>query len=78
MELTEKMKETLNDVAYGVRLYRDGYFCIDEPDKRVDGRSLAALHRRGLIDWQGDGGNTYQIHIFLTELGNKVFEEKST
>lgn len=73
--LTEKMKDTLISVAYGVRLYKDGFFCIDEPDKRLDIRSLNALARRKLISWSGSGGSTYQVHVYLTEAGDTIFKE---
>lgn len=73
--LTDKMKETLKDIAYGVRKRGKKFYCIDEPDKLIDIRSAEALYRRGLIEWQGRGGSTHQIHLLMTDEGWKVFEE---
>ena len=74
-ELTEGMKRALVAVAYGVRKYKDGYRSI-ETGERVDVRSLEALLKRELIDWESVGGNPQYIRIEMTETGDKLFEEK--
>lgn len=75
-ELTEKMKVTLREVAYGVRKYKGGYYSIEDPTIKVDGRSLEALWRRGLIEWDSVGGAVQKIHLYLTPQGDRIFEEE--
>lgn len=74
-QLTTLMKTTLKDVAFGVRKYGKRFYCTDEPEKYLDGRSLEALQRRGLINWFGDGGATHQIHVEPTAEGWQVFSQ---
>jgi len=73
--LTKGMKEALVTIAYGVRKYKDGYRSIETGD-RVDGRSLEALHRRGLIAWGTTGGNPGFVELNLTEAGDDLFERE--
>ena len=79
-ELTDGMKIALIAVGYGVRKYATGshgpgFYSIEDPDDRVDGRSLQALFERGLIDWYTTGGAPMRSGVELTEEGHKVFEE---
>ncbi len=78
MELTENMKKALMQVGYGVS-YRNipgtqrmGFF--DEEDKKVDGRSLDALARRGLIYSYSSGGAPLVTALRLTPEGEFIFE----
>ncbi len=75
MDLTDKMKDTLIEVGFGVRKYSNRYRSTDDPEKFIDSRSLQALYNRGLITWGGSGGALHQIHIVLTESGSVLFEE---
>ena len=75
MDLTRGMKDALIDVAYGVRKYEDGYRSI-ETGERIDGRSLEALRRRGLINWESIGGWSPYISLGMTEAGDRFFEEE--
>ena len=73
--LTKGMEKALIAVAYGVRKYTDGYRSIETTEK-VDGRSLDALYRRGLIKWESRGGAPQIIKLYLTSDGEEIFEEK--
>jgi len=73
--LTDGMKKALVDVAYGVRKYADGYRSVETGEK-VDGRSLQALYRRGLINWESIGGWSPFIGLDMTEAGDELFENE--
>ena len=72
-ELTEKMKDALIEVGFGVRKYRDGYRSI-ETGGRVNSRTLDALLKRDLIWWQSSGGAPQKIIISLTPKGELLFD----
>ena len=74
-KLTEGMKKALVAVAYGVRKNEDGYRSV-ETTKTVDGRSLEALYKRGLVSWKSTGGYRPFIELNLTEAGDDLFEEE--
>ena len=73
-ELTDNMKWALIFVGFGVRKYEDGYYSEDDPTNRVDGRSLEALRKRGMITWSTAGGAPQMIHLHLTEAGQQQFD----
>lgn len=75
-DLTKAMKQALIEVAYGVRKYKGGYYSIEDPTAKVDGRSLEALWRRGLIEWDSVGAAVQKIHLYLTPEGEQIFEEE--
>lgn len=78
--LTPGMKKALRQVAFGVRKYNrsgdlpEGYFSEEDTTERVDGRSLEALNKRGLVEWGGYGGALHQIYLDLSPEGWKIFD----
>ena len=72
--LNDNMKRALFAVACGVRKYKDGYRSVDDREP-VDGRSLEALSKRGLIDWESTGASRQFIRLGLTEKGKQLFDE---
>ncbi len=72
--LNDNMKRALFEVACGVRKYKDGYRSVDDLEP-VDGRSLEALSRRGLVNWKSTGASRQVIKLGLTEKGKQLFDE---
>ena len=76
MKLTDGQKRALIDIGYGVRGSSDGHIYSEEnPGRRLDLRSVDALHRRRLIDWHTRGGAPNILIIDLSEEGERIFEE---
>lgn len=73
--LTDAMRRALWIVAWGTVTKRRSSW-IDEEGGSVDGRSIEALFRRGLIDWQSvaKSGMT-QTLVTCTEAGYAKIEE---
>jgi hypothetical protein len=74
------MKKTLLQIGFGVtqRSVSNGSHeaaFYDESNERVDGRSILALGRRGLIRSFTTGGTSVRFALRLTEKGEGLFEE---
>lgn len=77
-DLTEKMKETLVQIGYGVCSNGNRFVLEDDREIFVDGRSAQALISRGLVGWRGVKGimyGTISSELDLTDAGWKKFYE---
>lgn len=75
-DLTLGQRRALRSAVYGIEKLRGDFYCQGEPDAKVDGRSLAALYRKGLVTWRSHGGAVQRIQVEATEAGHQIFENE--
>ena len=72
--MTNGQQEALMQVGYGCHMTVDGL--LDESGNKVDGRSLAALCRRGLaLRGMKVYGGMVRSYYLLTDEGEALFEQ---
>ena len=62
-------------IGFGVSGCVGGFYSLDDPDKRLNLRSVAALARRGLVWYYTTGGSPMRGCWGLTPEGDVLFEE---
>lgn len=73
--LTLAMQEALLMIGFGVSGCVDGFYSLDDPDKRLDLRSVVALARRGLVWYYTTGASPMRGCWGLTSEGDDIFEQ---
>ena len=73
--ISVEMQKALIKVGFGVRNYAGGYYPVDDPEDRLNIRTLNALSKRGLIDWRTGGTAPHYTELVLTDAGEDLFEE---
>ena len=62
-------------IGFGVSGCVGGFYSLDDPDKRLDLRSVVALARCGLVWYYTTGGSPMRGCWGLTPEGDVLFEE---
>ena len=73
-QLTPAMREALFIIGFGVSGHDDGFYSLDDPNERLDLRSVAALARRGLVWYYTTGASPMRGCWGLTPAGDVLFE----